>query len=103
MLPDPPTPDGYDLVFGPINRASSGPGVSQYHSYRDESYLLMKYMGYTALQSYDVGASASFCNTRELDSNGGACQFLNIWVGVVNNITTSYSCSMVCSRHMGQR
>ncbi|TFK70891.1 hypothetical protein BDN72DRAFT_500502 [Pluteus cervinus] len=74
----PPTLDGYELVFGPVNGANNAPG----------------YMGYAALDSYDPEACAQQCNTRGADAVGGACQFFNIWRGVTNGSPTGYTCSM---------
>ncbi|PPR02255.1 hypothetical protein CVT26_011723 [Gymnopilus dilepis] len=77
-LVDPPTPDGYELVFGPTNGANNAPG----------------YMGFAFLDRYDVEACAEQCNQRGADSQGGACQFFNIWRAVVNGNPTTYTCSM---------
>ncbi|KAF8896757.1 hypothetical protein CPB84DRAFT_1848117 [Gymnopilus junonius] len=77
-LVDPPTPDGYELVFGPTNGANNAPG----------------YMGFAFLDRYDVEACAEQCNQRGADSAGGACQFFNIWRAVVNGNPTTYTCSM---------
>ncbi|EDQ99415.1 uncharacterized protein LACBIDRAFT_295987 [Laccaria bicolor S238N-H82] len=77
-LVDPPTPDGYELVFGPSNGANNAPG----------------YMGFAFLEKYDVNACSQLCNTRNADPNGGACQYFNIWRALVNGIPTTYTCSM---------
>ncbi|KAF8989953.1 hypothetical protein BDQ17DRAFT_1372527 [Cyathus striatus] len=77
-LVDPPTPEGYELVFGPIGGANNAPG----------------YMGFVFLDRYDVEACAQQCNTRGADPMGGACQFFNIWRAVVNGLPTTYTCSM---------
>jgi len=77
-LVDPATPDGYELVFGPLNGANNAPG----------------YMGFAFLDRYDVDACAEQCNERGADSVGGACQFFNIWRAVVNGNPTTYTCSM---------
>jgi len=77
-LLDPPVPEGYQLVFGPTNGANNAPG----------------YMGFAFLDRYDVDACAQLCNTRGADSNGGACQYFNIWRAVVNGNPTTYTCSM---------
>ncbi|THV02794.1 hypothetical protein K435DRAFT_827325 [Dendrothele bispora CBS 962.96] len=77
-LVDPNTPDGYELVFGPTNGANDAPG----------------YMGFAFIDRYDVQACADLCNTRDPDSQGGGCQFFNIWRAVVNGVPTTYTCSM---------
>jgi hypothetical protein len=77
-LVDPADPEGYELVFGPTNGANNAPG----------------YMGFAFLDKYDVDACAQQCNTRGADSNGGACQYFNIWRAVVNGNPTTYTCSM---------
>ncbi|KAK7470147.1 hypothetical protein VKT23_001587 [Stygiomarasmius scandens] len=77
-LVDPDTPEGYDLVFGPTNGANNAPG----------------YMGFFFLDHYDVQACADLCNARGADSQGGGCQYFNIWRAVVNGIPTTYTCSM---------
>ncbi|KAF8175126.1 hypothetical protein BJ912DRAFT_38754 [Pholiota molesta] len=77
-LVDPAAPDGYELVFGPLNGANNAPG----------------YMGFAFLDRYDVDACAQQCNTRGADGQGGACQFFNIWRAVVNGNPTTYTCSM---------
>jgi hypothetical protein len=51
-------------------------------------------MGFAFLDRYDVDACAHECNTRGADSNGGACQYFNIWRAVVNGNPTTYTCSM---------
>ncbi|KAF8154947.1 hypothetical protein B0H34DRAFT_676632 [Crassisporium funariophilum] len=77
-LVEPADPEGYELVFGPTNGANNAPG----------------YMGFAFLDQYDVDACAQQCNTRGADSNGGACQYFNIWRAVVNGNPTTYTCSM---------
>ncbi|KJA22232.1 hypothetical protein HYPSUDRAFT_41120 [Hypholoma sublateritium FD-334 SS-4] len=77
-LVDPADPEGYELVFGPLDGANNAPG----------------YMGFAFLDRYDVNACAALCNTRGADSQGGACQFFNIWRAVVNGVPTTYTCSM---------
>jgi hypothetical protein len=77
-LVDPAVPDGYELVFGPIDGANNAPG----------------YMGFAFLDRYDVDACAHECNVRGADSIGGACQYFNIWRAVVNGNPTTYTCSM---------
>ncbi|KAF9472402.1 hypothetical protein BDN70DRAFT_909155 [Pholiota conissans] len=77
-LTNPPTPSGYEPVFGPLDGANNAPG----------------YMGFAFLNSYDVDACAQECNTRGADGQGGACQFFNIWRAVVNGNPTTYTCSM---------
>jgi len=74
----PPTPSGYTLVFGPTNGANNAPG----------------YMGYTALDHYDVAGCAADCNSRGADPVGGACQYFNIWRGVETGQPDTYTCSM---------
>ncbi|TFK66971.1 hypothetical protein BDN72DRAFT_822908 [Pluteus cervinus] len=75
---DPPTPDGYEFVFGPTGGANNAGG----------------YMGSADLDSYDVAACAAQCNTRGADATGGACQYFNIWRAVTNGNPTGYTCSM---------
>ncbi|KAF8625148.1 hypothetical protein AX17_006926 [Amanita inopinata Kibby_2008] len=77
-LVNPPTPRGYQFVFGPINAANIAPG----------------FMGFSFLNRYDVDACARLCNARAPDPVGGACKFFNIWRAVVNNIPTTYTCAM---------
>ncbi|KAJ7589536.1 hypothetical protein C8J56DRAFT_1076194 [Mycena floridula] len=74
---NPATPDGYELVFGPLDGANNAPG----------------YMGFAFLDRYDVDACAQLCNTRGADGSGGVCQFVNIWRAVVNGNPTTYTCS----------
>ncbi|KAF8893042.1 hypothetical protein BD779DRAFT_1508499 [Infundibulicybe gibba] len=76
-LVDPSPPDGYDLVFGPVDGANNAPG----------------YMGFAFIDKYDVQACANLCNTRGADGVGGACQYFNIWRAVVNGNPTTYTCS----------
>lgn len=52
-------------------------------------------MGFAFLNQYDAGACAQQCNSRGADSQGGACQYFNIWRAVVNGVPTTYTCSMV--------
>lgn len=52
-------------------------------------------MGFAFIDKYDVQACADLCNTREADSNGGACEYFNIWRAMVKGIPTTYTCSMV--------
>lgn len=54
-------------------------------------------MGFAFLDRYDVDACAQQCNTRGADSQGGACQYFNIWRAVVDGTPTTYTCSMVSS------
>ncbi|KAJ7648014.1 hypothetical protein FB45DRAFT_895035 [Roridomyces roridus] len=75
---NPPTPTGYDLVFGPTNGANNAPG----------------YMGFAFLDRYDVQACADLCNSRGYDPVGGVCQYFNIWRAVVKGTPTTYTCSM---------
>ncbi|KAJ7431038.1 hypothetical protein B0H11DRAFT_2132482 [Mycena galericulata] len=75
---NPDAPDGYELVFGPTGGANNAPG----------------YMGFTFLDTYDVDACASLCNTRGADPVGGVCKFFNIWRAVVSGVPTTYTCSM---------
>ncbi|KAF8337155.1 hypothetical protein F5887DRAFT_1244600 [Amanita rubescens] len=77
-LANPPTPDGYELVFGPTDGANNAPG----------------YMGFAFLDRYDVEACAQLCNTRSPDPAGGACIYFNIWRALVNGVPTTYTCSM---------
>ena len=56
-------------------------------------------MGFSFLDKYDVDACAALCNARGADSNGGACQYFNIWRAVVNGLPTTYTCSFV-SHHL---
>ena len=56
-------------------------------------------MGFSFIDKYDVDACAALCNARGADSNGGACQFFNIWRAVVNGLPTTYTCSFV-SHHL---
>ncbi|KAJ7625788.1 hypothetical protein FB45DRAFT_922306 [Roridomyces roridus] len=67
-LTDPPTPEGYDLVFGPTGGANNAPG----------------YMGFAFLDRYDPEACATLCNGRGYDPVGGVCQYFNIWRAVVD-------------------
>jgi hypothetical protein len=76
-LVDPPTPEGYDLVFGPVDGANNAPG----------------YMGFAFIDKYDVEACAQLCNTRGPDPMGGACQYFNIWRALVDGVPTTYTCS----------
>ncbi|KAF7760329.1 hypothetical protein Agabi119p4_11005 [Agaricus bisporus var. burnettii] len=76
-LADPAVPEGYELVFGPVNGANNAPG----------------YMGFAFIDRYDVSACAQLCNTRGPDGMGGACQYFNIWRALVDGIPTTYSCS----------
>ncbi|KAJ6550209.1 hypothetical protein B0H19DRAFT_1160627 [Mycena capillaripes] len=75
---DPDTPDGYELVFGPTDGANNAPG----------------YMGFAFLDRYDVDACAQMCNNRGADPNGGGCAYFNIWRAVVDDVPTTYTCSM---------
>jgi hypothetical protein len=75
---DPPTPPGYELVFGPTDVANNAPG----------------YMGFAFLDRYDVDACATLCNERGADPVGGACQYFNIWRALVDGVPTTYTCSM---------
>ncbi|KAJ7597742.1 hypothetical protein C8J56DRAFT_327407 [Mycena floridula] len=77
FIENPTTPDGYELVFGPLDGANNAPG----------------YMGFAFLDRYDVDACAQLCNTRGADGSGGVCQFVNIWRAVVNGNPTTYTCS----------
>ncbi|KAJ3507365.1 hypothetical protein NMY22_g16954 [Coprinellus aureogranulatus] len=77
-LVEPDAPEGYELVFGPLNGANNAPG----------------YMGFAFLDKYDVDACARECNHRGADGNGGACQYFNIWRAVVSGVPTTYTCSM---------
>ncbi|KAF5371757.1 hypothetical protein D9758_003513 [Tetrapyrgos nigripes] len=77
-LPEPKTPDGFELVFGPTNGANNAPG----------------YMGFAFIDRYDVQACADLCNTRGADSQGGNCQYFNIWRALVDGVPTTYTCSM---------
>lgn len=52
-------------------------------------------MGSETLATYDVDACANFCNTRNPDSEGGACKFFNIWTAVVNGTVGQTTCAMV--------
>lgn len=52
-------------------------------------------MGFAFLDRYDVQACAEQCNQRGADSQGGECQFFNIWRALVNGVPTTYTCSMV--------
>ncbi|KAK7042954.1 hypothetical protein VNI00_008691 [Paramarasmius palmivorus] len=75
---DIPTPDGYELVFGPLEAANNAPG----------------YMGFAFLDRYDVQACADLCNKRGVDGQGGACKFFNIWRAVFSDKPQTYTCSM---------
>ncbi|KAK7033638.1 hypothetical protein VNI00_012638 [Paramarasmius palmivorus] len=75
---DIPTPDGYELVFGPLEGANNAPG----------------YMGFAFLDRYDVQACADLCAKRGVDSQGGACKFFNIWRAVFSDKPQTYTCSM---------
>jgi hypothetical protein len=77
-LVEPDTPAGYEFVFGPTGGANNAPG----------------YMGFAFLDKYDVQACADLCNSRDADSNGGACQYFNIWRALVDGLPTTYTCSM---------
>ncbi|KIM37574.1 hypothetical protein M413DRAFT_30772 [Hebeloma cylindrosporum] len=82
---NPKVPDGYTLVFGPTGGANNAPG----------------FMGAIALPTYDPNLCAQQCNSRKADSNGGACQYFNIWAGVINGTTTGVSridhnCAIQC-------
>ncbi|KAF6752071.1 hypothetical protein DFP72DRAFT_906001 [Ephemerocybe angulata] len=77
-LLEPDVPEGYELVFGPLDGANNAPG----------------YMGFAFLDKYDVDACARECNRRGADGNGGACQYFNIWRAVVSGVPTTYTCSM---------
>ncbi|KAF8178700.1 hypothetical protein BJ912DRAFT_649320 [Pholiota molesta] len=77
-LVDPVTPEGYELIFGPINAATNAQG----------------YMGFAFLDRFDVDACAQQCNARGADAQGGECQFFNIWRALVNGIPTTYTCAM---------
>ncbi|KAF8635362.1 hypothetical protein AX17_003931 [Amanita inopinata Kibby_2008] len=78
LVVDPPTPTGYKLVFGPTNGANNAPG----------------YMGYRYLDTYSTDTCATYCNTREPDPVGGACQYFNIWHAVVDGTSSTYTCAM---------
>lgn len=78
LVGTPATPAGYDFVFGPLNSAINGAG----------------YMGYRALSMYDVQACANECNNALPDALGGACNFFNIWRGVVDGAPTTFTCSL---------
>ncbi|KAL0578875.1 hypothetical protein V5O48_003108 [Marasmius crinis-equi] len=75
---DPPVPDGYEAVFGPLDGANNAPG----------------YMGFAFLDRYDVQACADLCNSRGVDSQGGACAYFNIWRAVITDQPRTYTCSM---------
>ncbi|KAJ7486762.1 hypothetical protein FB451DRAFT_1391650 [Mycena latifolia] len=104
---DPDTPEDYDLVFGPTDGANNAPGTSflalpfetdgvfghlSFPSLR--RLASWTYMGFAFIDKYDVDACAQLCNTRGADRVGGACQYFNIWRAVVNDLPTTYTCSM---------
>ncbi|KAF9480573.1 hypothetical protein BDN70DRAFT_920423 [Pholiota conissans] len=72
------TPKFFELTFGPIGAANNADG----------------YMGFVSLETYDVNACATSCNTRGFDSSSGPCIFFNIWTAVVNGSATSTVCSL---------
>ncbi|KAJ7578266.1 hypothetical protein C8J56DRAFT_1170591 [Mycena floridula] len=76
-IENPATPEGFELVFGPINGANNAPG----------------FMGFAFLDRYDVQACTDLCRSRGADPNGGGCQFVNIWRALVDGIPTTYTCS----------
>ncbi|TFK70906.1 hypothetical protein BDN72DRAFT_877526 [Pluteus cervinus] len=67
-IADPPVPDGYAFVFGPIDGANVAPG--------------------------DVQACANECSTHSPDSVGGACQYFNMWRTLVVGLPITYNCAM---------
>ncbi|KAF8178741.1 hypothetical protein BJ912DRAFT_983770 [Pholiota molesta] len=67
-------------------------------------------MGSAFLHRFDVDAWAQQCNTRWANTQGGECQFFNIWRALVNGIPTTYTCAMISNyaplalrRSMNQR
>lgn len=77
-LPEPETPAGWDLAFGPINSALNSPG----------------YLGYRALTLYSPTACAEACKAAAPDATLGPCTYFNIWRGIVNGQPTTYTCSL---------
>ncbi|RDB21747.1 hypothetical protein Hypma_010909 [Hypsizygus marmoreus] len=95
-LVQPPVPSGYEISFGPLDGATSAPGVCSMIilGSRHILKLLKRYMGFVLLDRYDVLACADICISRDPDPVGGACQFFNIWRALVNGIPTTYTCSL---------
>ncbi|KAF9266586.1 hypothetical protein L218DRAFT_996750 [Marasmius fiardii PR-910] len=75
---EPPVPENFVEVFGPLNASNSAPG----------------FMGFVFIDSYDVAGCANLCKARDFDSVGGLCQFFNIFQGATSSNTTTFSCSM---------
>ncbi|KIJ30278.1 hypothetical protein M422DRAFT_131217, partial [Sphaerobolus stellatus SS14] len=75
---DIPDPRFFQLTYGPINAANNADG----------------YMGFVALDSYDVAGCAQQCNTRTTFNTTGPCIFFNLWTAVVNGTETSHVCSL---------
>ncbi|KAF8641400.1 hypothetical protein AX16_010019 [Volvariella volvacea WC 439] len=73
-----PIPEGYELIFGPINSANDASG----------------YMGFALLDKYDVKACAEICNARAPHPFRGACKFFNIWRALKDGVPVSYTCAL---------
>ncbi|TFK64474.1 hypothetical protein BDN72DRAFT_846577 [Pluteus cervinus] len=78
-LANPPLPEGYKLVFGPVPGANVAPG-----------FLASQVLG-----SYDVQACANLCNAQTPDPNGGVCLYFNIFRALTGTFGTPvYTCSL---------
>ncbi|KAH6883641.1 hypothetical protein BKA70DRAFT_1377997 [Coprinopsis sp. MPI-PUGE-AT-0042] len=75
-IADPDTPEGYNLY---TNRT------------RPTRHL---YLDFALLDKYDVAACARLCNEHAPSTEGGSCQFFNIWRASVNHVPKTYTCTM---------
>jgi hypothetical protein len=92
----PATPDGYELVFGPIDAANSADGVC----YAGCDYTRIhtncsQFMGFINFDTYDVQGCAEACNGRAADAQGGPCEYINIWRAVIDDKVGPTTCSFV--------
>lgn len=74
---NPATPTDWTLVYGPVDAANNAPG----------------FMGLQYLDTYDVQACTDACTARAPDSEGGPCEFVNIWRAVNAGVVGSTTCS----------
>lgn len=54
-----------------------------------------QFMGLQYLDTYDVQACTDACTARAPDSEGGPCEFVNIWRAVNAGVVGSTTCSFV--------
>ncbi|TFK61851.1 hypothetical protein BDN72DRAFT_827999 [Pluteus cervinus] len=76
--PAPATPDGYDLVFGPVNALTSSPQA----------------LNSVNLNTYDVQACANLCTRQAADPRFGLCKFFNIYRISNDGIPSTYACNV---------